>query len=58
MFVRKLDPGIEIGRSIAIADGDHRLHTALTRASDHLLTIRVELLAVEMCVRVYKHACS
>jgi hypothetical protein len=31
------------------------LHPVFPRASDHLLAIRVELLAIEMCVRIDEH---
>ena len=54
-FVRQLNPSIERGRAIAIADGDHGSHSGLPRARDHLLAIGVELLAIEMCVRIYEH---
>jgi hypothetical protein len=56
MLFRELNSGIERGRAIAIADGDHRSDSGLASASDDLLAIGVELLAVEMCVRVYKHS--
>src|ERR1019366_3955209 len=55
VLVCKLNSGIELGRTIAIANGDHRSHSGLASASDDLLAIRVELLAVEMSVRIYKH---
>ncbi len=55
MLFRELNAGIERGRAVAIADGDHGPHSGLARASDHLLAIRVELLAIEMCVRIYEH---
>ena len=36
MFLRELNAGIECGRAIAVADGDHRPHSGLPGASDHL----------------------
>ena len=58
ILVRELNPGVERGRTVAIADGDHGSHSGLARASDHLLAIGVELLAIEMCVRIYEHVVS
>src|SRR5450631_272996 len=55
VLFRELNSGIERGWAIAIADRDHPSHSGLASASDHLLAIGVELLAVEMCVRIYKH---
>jgi hypothetical protein len=47
--------GIECGRAIPIANGNHRPHSSFPSASDDLLAIRVELPAVKMCVRIYEH---
>src|SRR5579859_6643280 len=58
IFLCQLNPGIEIRRTIAIANGDHRPHSGLTRASDYLVAIGVELLAIEMCVRIDEHGTS
>jgi hypothetical protein len=56
VHVCELNSGIELGRAIPVANGDHRSHSGLASASDDLLAIRVELLAVKMCVRIYKHS--
>ena len=54
---RDLNPGIESRRAVAVSNRDYRLHSRLSSSSDHLLAIRVELFAVEMCVRIYEHGC-
>ena len=54
-FIGELDSGIERRRAVAVADRHHRLYAGLAGASDHLLAICVKLLAIEMCVRIYKH---
>src|ERR1039458_2936661 len=68
MLFRELNSGVERRGTIAIADCDHCPYSGLASASDHLLTIGVELiasdhlltigvelLAIEMCVRIYEH---
>src|ERR1700746_2944688 len=49
------NPRIELRRTIAIADGDHRHNSGLACACDHLLAVGVELLTIEMGVRVDEH---
>ena len=56
MFVRESNAGIEGGRAIAVADGDHGLDAGIARARNHVVAIGVELLAIEMGVRIDKHA--
>ena len=43
-------------RTVAVADGDDGLHAGFARPRDHLLAVRVELLAIEMRVRIYEHS--
>jgi hypothetical protein len=50
ILVRELNPGIQNGWTISVADGDHRLHPRFSCASDHLLAIGVKLFAIEMSV--------
>src|SRR5579863_4451813 len=55
ILLGKVNPGIQDGRAIAVANRNHRPHPGLAGAGNDLLAVRVELLAVKMCVRVYKH---
>jgi hypothetical protein len=50
-----LNSGIERWRAVAVANGDDRPNSCRSGVSDHLFAIGVELLAVEMRVRIYKH---
>src|SRR5580658_9776741 len=55
ILVRELNSGIERWRAVAVANGDDRPNSCRSGVSDHLFAIGVELLAVEMRVRIYKH---
>ena len=55
MFLSESNPGIECWRAVAVSNGDHRLYSGLASAGDDLLAIGVELLAIEMCVRIDEH---
>src|SRR5215471_19980789 len=55
MQLGKLDPGIQIRRPVAIADGNHGCDPRLAGARDDFQAIGVKLLAIEMCVRIDKH---
>src|ERR1700756_4623216 len=55
IFLRQPNPGIEFRRTIPVADSDHSCDPGLACSSDHLLAVRVELLAIEMRVRVDEH---
>ena len=55
ILLGELNPGIKIGRAIPVADRDHRDDSSLAGTCDYLLAVGVELLAIEMCVRVNEH---
>ena len=55
ILVGESNSSIELRRTIPVPDGDHRRDTSFPRARDYLLAVRVELLAIEMCVRIYEH---
>src|SRR5436853_3602775 len=55
VFLSHFDRGIKRARAIARAYGDDRLHTAVMRACDHLVAVRVEALSIEMCVGINEH---
>src|SRR5262245_1152267 len=55
MLLGELDPGVQIGRPVAIADGDHGRDSGFVRACDDFRAIGLELLAIEMCVRIDEH---
>ena len=55
MLLGELDAGVEIGRTIPVADGDNGGKPGFPRASYDLVAVGVELLAIEMCVRINKH---
>ena len=54
-FSGQSNSAIHLCWPIAIANGDHRLHSRLARASYHFLTVSFEPFSIEMCVRIYKH---
>jgi hypothetical protein len=56
VFLSQLDAAIEVDRSLAIADSDDAFDPSFARTSDHLLAIRIEAMAFEMGVGVYKHS--
>src|ERR1700688_998760 len=58
MLFCELNSGIEMGRTIPIANCDHRSHSCFASASNNLLAVRVKLAAIEMCVGIYKHRAS
>ena len=49
------NPGIEFRRTVPVADGDHSCDPGLACTRDHLLAVRVELLAIEVCVGIDEH---
>jgi hypothetical protein len=56
VFLRQSNSTIYLGRTVAIADGDYGVNPGLPRPIDHRLAIGVELLAIEMRVRINEHA--
>src|SRR5258708_4572139 len=55
MLVSELNSSIERRRSVSISNRDHSPHSGLESASDNGLAIRIELLPVEMSVRIDEH---
>ena len=55
VFLRQSNSAIHLRGTIAVADGDYGLNPGLPRPIDHLLAIGVELLAIEMRVRINEH---
>ena len=55
VLLRESNAAIERPRPISIADRDDGVDTGFSRARNHLLAIRLELLAFEMCVRINEH---
>ena len=55
VLLRESNAAIERPRPISIADRDDVVDTGFSRARNHLLAIRLELLAFEMCVRINEH---
>src|SRR5207302_9102837 len=51
----ELDAAIERPRPIAVANRDDMLDPSFPRASNHLLAVRLELLSLEMSVRINEH---
>jgi hypothetical protein len=51
----ELDSAIEAAGPIAIPDGNYGFDTRFARTSNHLLAVCLELLAIEMGVRIDKH---
>src|SRR5579872_552079 len=55
VFFSQTNSTIDILGAVAVPDGNNRSNSGCTSALDHLVTIRVELVAVEMCVRIDEH---
>jgi hypothetical protein len=51
----EMNPGVELGRAVPVADRDHGADSRFARARDDLLAIGIELFAIEMGVRVDEH---
>src|ERR1051326_4557779 len=56
ILLSEANSAVEDGRAVAIADGDDRFNSGLASALDNLLAVGLELLAIEMCVRVDEHS--
>src|SRR5260370_26572552 len=52
IFVRQSNAGLEIGRALACADGDHVFHAGVQRTLNHLVAVGIEFRAVEVAVRI------
>ena len=55
IFLRQLNPGIQLRRPIAIPNRNHRPNSSRARPLNHLLAIGIELLAIKMRMRINKH---
>src|SRR6516225_1846037 len=55
ILVGQPNAGIKLRRTIAIADRNHCDNSGLACTCDHLLAVGVELLTIEMGVRVDEH---
>ena len=55
MFLGQPNSGVEHGRAVTVADGNHGPDPGFERPRDDLLAVGVELLAIEMGVRIDEH---
>src|SRR5690242_8144419 len=55
IFLRELNSAVKRSRPRAAADGDNAINASFASPRNHLLTVRVELLHLEMCVRIYEN---
>src|ERR1022692_2083323 len=55
VFLGQSDSAVHLLRTVAVADGDQGLNSGFSCSGNHLLAIGVELLAIEMCMRINKH---
>lgn len=55
IFLRQLNPGIQLWRPIAIPNRNHRPNSSRARPFNHLLAIGIELLAIKVRMRINKH---
>ena len=52
MLAGQAQGGFQIRRTVAGADGHHALHAGLAGARDHFVAVGVELLVVQVAVRI------
>jgi hypothetical protein len=55
IFLRQLNPGIQLRRPIAVPNRNHGPNSSRARPLNYLLAIGIELLAIKMRMRINKH---